>query len=284
MGYAAIYPEDVIAHHRAFIARRRAERPSEEYRDLTAQEWDEFLAHFELRKVALGTCGRDHGTPCAHENACVRCRRPGSDAAAGRDPRQPHRPAAGSQGAGLAGRGRRDRDHHRRSDAETRCHARVDRSALHHEPGHAPLPPDGREVELRNLSPAIARARSTDVRMDVILEEAILVEWVDRTRPRPMGDQPPERAAAKEALARLVEADGGRDDAKNSCYEAFAGLWRDTPGNTSRTKILEDYRLSAPPPWSPEAAPRSFRLSSCVRGCKGWRRSVRSPRWRPCGG
>ena len=73
MGYAAIYPEDVIAHHRAFIARRRTERPSEEYRDLTATEWDEFLAHFELRKVALGTCGRDFGTPYAHENACVRC-------------------------------------------------------------------------------------------------------------------------------------------------------------------------------------------------------------------
>jgi hypothetical protein len=73
MGYAAIYPEDVISHHRAFIARRRADRPSEEYRDLSAQEWDEFLAHFELRKVALGSCGRDFGTPCAHENACVRC-------------------------------------------------------------------------------------------------------------------------------------------------------------------------------------------------------------------
>jgi len=73
MGYAAIYPEDVISHHRAFIARRRAERPSEEYRDLTVGEWDEFLAHFELRKVALGICGRDYGTPCAHENACVRC-------------------------------------------------------------------------------------------------------------------------------------------------------------------------------------------------------------------
>jgi hypothetical protein len=29
--------------------------------------------NFELRKVALGTCGRDHGTPCQHENACVRC-------------------------------------------------------------------------------------------------------------------------------------------------------------------------------------------------------------------
>ena len=73
MGYAAIYPEDVVSHHRAFIARRRAERPSEEYRDLTPGEWDEFLAHFELRKVALGICGRDYGTPCAHENACVRC-------------------------------------------------------------------------------------------------------------------------------------------------------------------------------------------------------------------
>ncbi|MFC7723177.1 site-specific integrase [Nonomuraea recticatena] len=73
MGYAAIYLEDVVTHHRAFIARRRAERPSEEYRELTASEWEEFLAHFELRKVGLGVCGRDYGTPCAHENACVRC-------------------------------------------------------------------------------------------------------------------------------------------------------------------------------------------------------------------
>jgi integrase len=73
MGYAAIYPEDVITHHRAFIGRRRAGRPSEEYRELSAAEWEEFLAHFELRKVALGVCGRDYGTPCAHESACVRC-------------------------------------------------------------------------------------------------------------------------------------------------------------------------------------------------------------------
>lgn len=36
---------DVIAHHRAFIARRRAERTSEEYRELTAAGWDQFLAH-----------------------------------------------------------------------------------------------------------------------------------------------------------------------------------------------------------------------------------------------
>jgi len=73
MGYAAIYPEDVVSRHRAFIARRRALRPGEEYRDLTPEEWDRFLGHFELRKVALGVCTRDFGTPCAHEHSCVRC-------------------------------------------------------------------------------------------------------------------------------------------------------------------------------------------------------------------
>jgi integrase len=73
MGYAAIYSEDVVSHHRAFIARRRALRPGEEYRDLTPAEWDQFLHHFELRKVALGVCTRDFGTPCAHEHSCVRC-------------------------------------------------------------------------------------------------------------------------------------------------------------------------------------------------------------------
>jgi integrase len=73
LGYAAIYPEDVINHHRAFIARRRSLRPSGEYREPTAQEWQDFLAHFELRKVALGVCARDFGTPCVHEHACIRC-------------------------------------------------------------------------------------------------------------------------------------------------------------------------------------------------------------------
>ncbi len=70
MGYAAIYPEDVITGHRAFIARRRTLRPGEEYRDLSPAEWDEFLGHFELRKVELGVCTRDFGTPCVHEHAC----------------------------------------------------------------------------------------------------------------------------------------------------------------------------------------------------------------------
>ena len=73
MGYKAVYPSEVIEAHRAFIARRRATRPSQEYRTPTDEEWDEFLAHFEKRKVSVGTCGRAFGTPCLHEHACVRC-------------------------------------------------------------------------------------------------------------------------------------------------------------------------------------------------------------------
>ena len=73
MGYKAVYPEEVINGHRAFIARRRATRPSEEYRLPTEQEWEEFLGHFERRKVALGDCGRAWGTSCVHEHSCERC-------------------------------------------------------------------------------------------------------------------------------------------------------------------------------------------------------------------
>lgn len=71
--YVAVYDTQVIDHHRAFISRRRTTRPSVEYREPTDAEWDEFLGHFERRKVELGTCGRAYGTPCAHEHACIRC-------------------------------------------------------------------------------------------------------------------------------------------------------------------------------------------------------------------
>ena len=69
----AVYPAETIEAHRAFIARRRSTRPSEEYRTPTEEEWDAFLAHFEKRKVSIGTCGRAFSTPCVHEHACVRC-------------------------------------------------------------------------------------------------------------------------------------------------------------------------------------------------------------------
>jgi integrase len=73
IGYKAIYPEEAIQAHLAFLARRRALRPSEEYRAPTDEEWEQFLGHFERRKVSTGTCGRAFATPCIHEHACIRC-------------------------------------------------------------------------------------------------------------------------------------------------------------------------------------------------------------------
>jgi hypothetical protein len=106
MGYKAVYPEEVITAHRAFIARRRATRPSEEYRTPTEAEWEEFLGHFERRKVGLGTCGRAYGTSCIHEHACLRCSLLRPDPAgrprARRNPRQPGRPHRRSQTGRLA--------------------------------------------------------------------------------------------------------------------------------------------------------------------------------------
>ena len=73
LGYKAIYPEEAIASHLAFLARRRSLRPSEEYRAPTDEEWQDFLGNFERRKVSVGTCARAFATPCIHEHACVRC-------------------------------------------------------------------------------------------------------------------------------------------------------------------------------------------------------------------
>ena len=69
MGYKAVYPQEAINGHRAYIARRRQLRPSEEYRTPTDAEWEEFLGHFERRRVALGDCGRAYSTSCIHEHA-----------------------------------------------------------------------------------------------------------------------------------------------------------------------------------------------------------------------
>ncbi|WP_222432380.1 hypothetical protein [Leekyejoonella antrihumi] len=66
MATKAIYPAEAIEAHRAFIARRRFARPGEEYRTPTDEEWDGFLAHFEKRKVSIGTCARAYATPCVH--------------------------------------------------------------------------------------------------------------------------------------------------------------------------------------------------------------------------
>src|SRR5664279_3471277 len=73
LGYKAVYPTEAIQAHRAFLARRRALRPSEEYRTPTDGEWQEFLGHFERRQVSTGICARAFATPCLHEHACICC-------------------------------------------------------------------------------------------------------------------------------------------------------------------------------------------------------------------
>jgi hypothetical protein len=73
IGYKAVYPEEAIQSHLAFLARRRSLRPTDEYRVPSEEEWQEFLGHFERRKVATGICGRAFSTPCIHEHACLRC-------------------------------------------------------------------------------------------------------------------------------------------------------------------------------------------------------------------
>lgn len=81
-GYAAIFPDDIIRSHRAFIENRRTLRPGDEYRDVTPDEWEEFEEHFAKRKIAIGDCMRAYGTNCVHEYACEQCKlaRPDIDA------------------------------------------------------------------------------------------------------------------------------------------------------------------------------------------------------------
>jgi hypothetical protein len=73
IGYKAVYPEEAIQSHLAFLGRRRGLRPTDEYRVPSDEEWQEFLGHFERRKVATGICGRAFSSPCIHEHACLRC-------------------------------------------------------------------------------------------------------------------------------------------------------------------------------------------------------------------
>jgi integrase len=62
LGYKAVYPDEVIQGHLALLARRRTLRPTEEYRTPTDAEWEQFLGHFERRKVSAGLCGRAFAT------------------------------------------------------------------------------------------------------------------------------------------------------------------------------------------------------------------------------
>ena len=142
MGYKAVYPEEVINGHRAFIARRRALRPSQEYRTPTDEEWAEFLGHFERRKVALGDCGRSYDTPCIHEHSCLRCPllRPDPDRAAPAhpDPRQPPGPHRRSRDPPLVRRSRRPESQPGRRPRQTRPDGPDHRPPRTHRPPRHP--------------------------------------------------------------------------------------------------------------------------------------------------
>ena len=58
LGYKAVYPDEAIQAHLAFLARRRALRPTDEYRTPTDAEWAEFLGHFVLCTLSSRACRR----------------------------------------------------------------------------------------------------------------------------------------------------------------------------------------------------------------------------------
>ena len=96
LGYKAVYPDEVIKHHLAFLARRRALRPTDEYRTPTDEEWEQFLGHFERRK-RIGRALRPGVRHPLHPRARLHplphaLARPRPAAPHRRDPRQPHRP------------------------------------------------------------------------------------------------------------------------------------------------------------------------------------------------
>jgi hypothetical protein len=71
--YMAVFDEELVRNYRAFLDRRRAQRPEAEYREPTESEWREFQQHFHVRKLELGECGRPYASPCQHEHSCLRC-------------------------------------------------------------------------------------------------------------------------------------------------------------------------------------------------------------------
>ncbi|MFF9336727.1 hypothetical protein [Streptomyces albogriseolus] len=73
--YLAVFQDDLVRTYRGFLDRRRADRPQDEYREPTEQEWHDSQQHFELRKVSLGTCGRPHGPPASTKTpaSAARC-------------------------------------------------------------------------------------------------------------------------------------------------------------------------------------------------------------------
>ena len=109
MGYKAVYPDEAIQSHLAFLARRRDLRPTDEYRVPTDEEWQKIPRplrtpqglhrHLRTRLLQqLRSRARLRQMPAPST-------RPRPTAPATRDPRQPDRPNRRSRARGLVWRG-----------------------------------------------------------------------------------------------------------------------------------------------------------------------------------
>ena len=131
-GDAAILPDDVIRSHRAFIQNRRGLRPADEYRDVTADEGDDFEEHFAKRKMAIGDRMRAYGTNQLRARVRLRavqarpsrCRRRTPTAT---DTQWAHRTARRSQPTRLARRNGTNPTHPRRDRRQARRDQRAQR-------------------------------------------------------------------------------------------------------------------------------------------------------------
>lgn len=63
--HLAVFQDDLVRTYRGLLDRRRADRPQDEYREPTEQEWHDFQQHFELGPRTAGQPQRRHGQ--AHE-------------------------------------------------------------------------------------------------------------------------------------------------------------------------------------------------------------------------
>ena len=145
LGYKAVYPDEAIQAHLAFLARRRARRPTEEYRTPTDEEWagiPRALRTPQSRHRHLRTGIRHPLHPRTRLHPLPRpLARPSPAAPARRDPRQPDRPHRRSRTRRLDRRSRRPQDQPRRRPGQARPNRPARQDRQHRRPGHTSLPP-----------------------------------------------------------------------------------------------------------------------------------------------
>ena len=195
MGYKAVYPEEVINGHRAFIARRRSLRPSEEYRTPERRRVGGVPRPLRatarrarrMRAVVLRPLHPRAQLPAMPAPAAI----PGPAAADHRDPRQPPRPHRRGRTRRMARRGRGPESQPHRGRRQARParpdgppgrhhlhrHAGLRRHRRPHRPPHRQGPPvtspDTIATALRNHAEG---SRCLAAAAELLIAQA----WLDR--------------------------------------------------------------------------------------------------------